>query len=300
MEGLKADVETEIIDERERDKDKPLEPQKEAVALSRREKESFRQFPEDEQETLEKPTKRKEQGPRIRGPDYYRRKNAARRERQKAEKAEQRAKEKEGRDRDRRHGWDPEEDEDDGGGDTESNSNYLSSLLAPLGGSPGEPHVVEERDGWRKIEVNLDTGAAATAIPTDLNLDGHARTPPQDVNYKTASAECLADEGGVVLKGTDVYGSAKVLEGRVTGVHRTLASGAKVARHHYMALGAHGGQLIPRNSQAGKEYAAFMEKLHKKHNCMTPVKVRNGIYLMDFWIAPGTSEGSFHGPPERV
>ena len=300
VEGLKADVETEIIDERERDKDKPLEPQKEAVALSRREKESFRQFPEDEQETLEKPTKRKEQGPRIRGPDYYRRKNAARRERQKAEKAEQRAKEKEGRDRDRRHGWDPEEDEDDGGGDTESNSNYLSSLLAPLGGSPGEPHVVEERDGWRKIEVNLDTGAAATAIPTDLNLDGHARTPPQDVNYKTASAECLADEGGVVLKGTDVYGSAKVLEGRVTGVHRTLASGAKVARHHYMALGAHGGQLIPRNSQAGKEYAAFMEKLHKKHNCMTPVKVRNGIYLMDFWIAPGTSEGSFHGAPERV
>ena len=300
VEGLKADVETEIIDERERDKDKPLEPQKEAVALSRREKESFRQFPKDEQETLEKPTKKKEQGPRIRGPDYYRRKNAARRERQKAEKAEQRAKEKEGRDRDRRHGWDPEEDEDDGGGDTESNSNYLSSLLAPLGGSPGEPHVVEERDGWRKIEVNLDTGAAATAIPTDLNLDGHARTPPQDVNYKTASAECLADEGGVVLKGTDVYGSAKVLEGRVTGVHRTLASGAKVARHHYMALGAHGGQLIPRNSQAGKEYAAFMEKLHKKHNCMTPVKVRNGIYLMDFWIAPGTSEGSFHGPPERV
>jgi hypothetical protein len=67
-----------------------------------------------------------------------------------------------------------------------------------------------------------------------------------------------------------------------------------------MALGAHGGQLIPRNSQAGKEYAAFMEKLHKKYNCMTPVKVRNGIYLMDFWIAPGTSEGSFHGPPERV
>ena len=44
VEGLRADVETEIIDERERDKDKPLEPQKEAVALSRREKESFRQF----------------------------------------------------------------------------------------------------------------------------------------------------------------------------------------------------------------------------------------------------------------
>jgi hypothetical protein len=44
-----------------------------------------------------------------------------------------------------------------------------------------------------------------------------------------------------------------------------------------MALGAHGGQLIPKNSQAGQEYAAFMEKLYKKYEYMTPVKVRNGI-----------------------
>ena len=55
------------------------------------------------------------------------------------------------------------------------------------------------------------------------------------------------------------------------------ASGAWVAPHHYMALGAHGGQLIPKNSQAGQEYAAFMEKLYKKYEYMTPVKVRNGI-----------------------
>ena len=34
----------------------------------------------------------------------------------------------------------------------------------------------------------------------------------------------LADEGGVVLKGTDAYGCAKVLEGRVTRVHRTFSS----------------------------------------------------------------------------
>ena len=40
---------------------------------------------------MERPTQKKEQGPRVRGADYYRRKNAARRERKKAEKAEEKA-----------------------------------------------------------------------------------------------------------------------------------------------------------------------------------------------------------------
>ena len=41
-------------------------------------------------------------------------------------------------------------------------------------------------------------------------------------SYETASAESLADEGGVALRGTDANGS----------VHRALAFGAKVARQH--------------------------------------------------------------------
>jgi hypothetical protein len=65
-------------------------------------------------------------------------------------------------------------------------------------------------------------------------------------------------------------------------------------------LGAHGGQLIPKDSQAGKEYAAFMKKLFEKYNYLTQVKVRNGIYMMEFWIAPNPSGGSFQGPPDRV
>ena len=92
------------------------------------------------------------------------------------------------------------------------------------------------------------------------------------------------------------------MEGRVTGVHRTLASGAKVAKRHHIPLGARGGLLIPKDSKAGKEYSAFMDKLYKKHEGMTPVRMHNGIYLMDFWIAPRSKEGSdsFGGPPNRV
>ena len=94
-------------------------------------------------------------------------------------------------------------------------------------------------------------------------MEGHAKTPPQDISYKTASAESLADEGGVVLHGTDANGSSKILEGRVTGVHRTLASGRKVAKHHHIALGARGGLLIPKDSQAGRVFSLHGEALRE-------------------------------------
>ena len=69
-----------------------------------------------------------------------------------------------------------------------------------------------------------------------------------------------------------------------------------------IVLGAHGGLLIPKDSKAGKEYSAFVGKLYKKDGGMTPVRMHNGIYLMDFWIAPGSKEGSDScgGPPNRV
>ena len=192
----------------------------------------------------ERPPTRKAAEPRIRGKDYYKRKREARKEWKRQAKREAE------RTRQRRHSWDDQynnwrEDEEEevpevhGSGsepnetDEERSDSELNSFSAPPNASFGEPHVVEERDGWKRIVVNLDTGAAATAIPSDLNLEGHAKTPPRDISYKTASAESLADEGGVVLRGTDANGSSKILEGWVTGVHRTLASGAKVAKHHH-------------------------------------------------------------------
>eukprot|EP00438_Fugacium_kawagutii_P024647 Skav203984 [mRNA] locus=scaffold3369:57215:60998:- [translate_table: standard] len=207
-------------------------------------------FPKDEEEVLAKPAeKKKKKGPRVRGKDYYVRKNAACRLRKKAEKEKStetvKDSDEEGEDydedEDAKSGDEADEPDDDGEPEEEEeeppeeeppkkkkkrNLNSfcaLQSFCAPPGGSPGERHVLEERNGWRRIEVNLDTGAAATAIPADLDLKGYHVSPPHDVSYKTASAESLADEGGVVLKGTDAMGMAKVLEGRVTGVHRTLA-----------------------------------------------------------------------------
>ncbi|CAK9030739.1 Putative mitochondrial protein [Durusdinium trenchii] len=243
---------------------------------------------------LERPTTRKAAEPRIRGKDYYKRKREARKERKHPAKHEAE------RTRQRRHSWDDQynnwhEDEEeeapevhDSGSepnetDEERSDSELNLFSAPPNASFGEPHVVEERDGWKRIVVNLDTGAAATAIPSDLSLEGHAKTPPQDISYKTASAESCPSRDGRQWELKD------------------FGRPAKVAKHHHIALRARGGLLIPKDSKAGKEYSAFMEKLYKKHGRMTPVRMHNGIYLMDFWIAPRSKEGSdsFGGPPNR-
>ena len=156
---------------------------------------------------LERPTTRKAAEPRIRGKDYYKRKREARKERKHPAKHEAE------RTRQRRHSWDDQynnwhEDEEeeapevhDSGSepnetDEERSDSELNLFSAPPNASFGEPHVVEERDGWKRIVVNLDTGAAATAIPSDLSLEGHAKTPPQDISYKTASAESCPSRDG--------------------------------------------------------------------------------------------------------
>ena len=72
--------------------------------------------------------------------------------------------------------------------------------------------------------------------------------------------------------------TSKALHGRVTNVNRALASGPRVAASHHMALGKKGGCPIRGDSQAGKEFEAFMRKLEEKHyGALTPVKVENGI-----------------------
>ncbi|CAK8997551.1 unnamed protein product [Durusdinium trenchii] len=73
LDGLNANVETEVLDDR-KDKSKPIERRDEAVPMSRKERESFQQFPDDEKAALERPTTRKAAEPRIRGKDYYKRK----------------------------------------------------------------------------------------------------------------------------------------------------------------------------------------------------------------------------------
>ena len=71
----------------------------------------------------------------------------------------------------------------------------------------------------------------------------------------------------------------------VTDVHRVLLSGQSAAKTHHIALGPNGGALIPKGTEASREYDKFMKKLTQRYSKeMTPVKVRKGIYLVDCWV----------------
>ena len=109
--------------------------------------------------------------------------------------------------------------------------------------------------------------------------------PPNETKYKTANGDELVDEGGMNLSAKDAHYNKLTIDGRVTDVHRVLLSGQSAAKTHYIALGPNGGALIPKGTEASREYDKFMKKLTQKYSKeMSPVKVRKGIYLVDCWV----------------
>ena len=281
--------ETVTVDERVRDKDAD-EPAVEAAPLSKRARANLRQEPDDEEVLLATNPERKAKEPRKRPPGYYQRKNLSRRKR----KREMRNKGNPEDDDEEEDENEPPPDRDDGPkgpkwprGPPDAGAVPVNSF-GTLADSAG---VVEDVDGWKRIRLNLDTGAAATAIPTELaevlKGMGYDLGPTSGTTYKTASAEVMQDEGGLCIQGTDSRGNPKGVAGRVTNVHRPLASGSKVAMGHHLALSRRGGCLIPLGSEAAKEYEKFMAGLVRRHGAqLTPVHVENGIYMMDFWVRP--------------
>ena len=84
---------------------------------------------------------------------------------------------------------------------------------------------------WTHIVANFDTGAAVTAIPSVLKQElGLVASETVTRNYKTASGELLADEGGAVLNGYDNDGQGRSVTGRLVNVHRMLVSGSAVGK----------------------------------------------------------------------
>ena len=62
-------------------------------------------------------------------------------------------------------------------------------------------------NGWTKLVVNFDTGAAITAVPQHLVEKGLLRSDRKSssTSYKTASGELLEDQGGVLVEGYDQH-----------------------------------------------------------------------------------------------
>eukprot|EP00973_Karenia_brevis_P084592 11739224-Karenia_brevis.AAC.1 len=74
------------------------------------------------------------------------------------------------------------------------------------------------------------------------------------------------------------------MSGRVTGVHRVLASGSKVCKGSDAILFEDGGHLFPHSSITSQKMRNYLDKLIEQHgeDELTPLRVEKGVYVLDF------------------
>ena len=159
---------------------------------------------------------------------------------------------------------------------------------------------VEAKDGWTKLVVNFDTGAAVTAVPKTLADQGLVQSDGNmDTRcYKTASGEILEDGGGVVVKGLSEEGFKRSLNGRLVGVHRMLASGTAVAKNNLVVLDGKQGWIIPRKGKIAEGMKEAFDKLVMRHpqeaEKMTQLYEQKGIFVFNLWV-DGTAKDKDSG-----
>eukprot|EP00438_Fugacium_kawagutii_P020301 Skav211651 [mRNA] locus=scaffold1290:310270:312795:- [translate_table: standard] len=152
----------------------------------------------------------------------------------------------------------------------------------------GVTDAFEEENGWLRVVANIDTGAAITAIPSELKEKlGLKADDASERSYKTASGELLHDEGGVTLEGYNDAGGGRKIGGRLVGVHRLLVSGTAVAKRNTVLMSGSSGWIIPKNGRIAKELNKQLERLMKKHadeaKNLTEIYEKKGIFCFDLW-----------------
>ena len=140
------------------------------------------------------------------------------------------------------------------------------------------------------VTVNFDTGAAISTVPND-QFSKLAFGEPKSTCYRTASGELLEDRGQVKLYGVDGDYHQKVMNARVTDVHRILASGSEVCKKNVAFLDADGGYLIPEGGKAAHRIRKAVKRILEEETEEKPttLRVEKGVYVFDFWVDEETS-----------
>ena len=100
--------------------------------------------------------------------------------------------------------------------------------------------------------------------------------------YRIASGEWIPDGGAWQCQGYDENGFLRLLNGRLTGVHKVLCSAAEIVckgrQDFYM--GHDGGYMIPTHSKIGQGVRIHLEKLVNWHgkNELIPVYLADNIF----------------------
>ena len=156
----------------------------------------------------------------------------------------------------------------------------------------GSESTESESTEWTHVVAGFDTGAAVTAIPSSLKKT-LGLNPSETIarNYKTASGELLADEGGTVLNGYDNEGRGRSVSGRLVGVHRMLVSGSAAGKKNCVFLDGDTGMIIPNDGPIADGTRRSLQQLIQRHpkdaKRLTSVYEKSGIYCFDLWLQRG-------------
>ena len=89
------------------------------------------------------------------------------------------------------------------------------------------------------------------------------------------------------LKGEDELYNKKMLKGRVTQVHRPLASGSAVAKQNMVLINEDGGYIIPKGGKTEELVRQAIcqaeQESPEDFNRSTPSRVEGGVYVFDMW-----------------
>ena len=161
-----------------------------------------------------------------------------------------------------------------------------------------ETHEINEVVTW-----NLDTGAAASVMPSSLAKQFGDPVKSEEVKFKTASGELLNCQGKVQVKGLSEAYRKVALTAHVADVHRPLAAGSSVGKHNLIVLDENGGVLVHKGTPSYNRLLKVLEQEKEKENkqgrsgdFFTPVHQERGVYVFRQWAEKPRSP--FAGPPQ--
>jgi len=131
------------------------------------------------------------------------------------------------------------------------------------------------------VKINVDTGAAQTALPLDAAAGAVGEST--GAMLKTATGEHISDSGRAAITGVDELGVRRRIKGTLAPVHKVLLSAAQACSlGQDLWVGSDGGHLMSRRSPICIGLRAKFDELLAKHGPegLIPVHCENGVYNM--------------------
>ena len=114
------------------------------------------------------------------------------------------------------------------------------------------------------VTWNLDTGAAASVMPSSLAKQFGDPVKGEEVKFKTASGELLNSQGKVQVKGLSEAYRKVALTAHVADVHRPLVAGSSVGKHNRLCGTRTEEFSCTREPQATIGYSRCLRKKRKR------------------------------------